>query len=104
VVDYLFGFYGPTNRAYGTLNEAGKKAFHEELPTLWSRNNTATEGTTMLSGESIEIISIQKRAYELHLERCKRRPMKRHRAERKGGMHEIKRDEIERENDVTSQS
>jgi SAM-dependent methyltransferase len=51
VVDYFFEYYGPTNRAYGTLNEAGKKAFHEELPTLWSRNNTATDGTTMLSGE-----------------------------------------------------
>jgi hypothetical protein len=34
VVDYFFEYYGPTNRAYGTLNEAGKKAFHEELTAL----------------------------------------------------------------------
>jgi len=56
VVDYFFEYYGPTNRAYGTLNEAGKKAFHEELTALWSRNNTATDGTTMLPGEYIEVV------------------------------------------------
>jgi hypothetical protein len=56
VVDYFFEYYGPTNRACGTLNEAGKKAFHEELTSLWSRNNTATDATTMLPGEYIEVI------------------------------------------------
>jgi hypothetical protein len=56
VVDYFFEYYGPTNRAYGTLNEVGKKAFHEELTALWSGNNTATDGTTMLPGEYIEVV------------------------------------------------
>jgi 2-polyprenyl-3-methyl-5-hydroxy-6-metoxy-1,4-benzoquinol methylase len=56
VVDYFFEYYGPTNRAYGTIDEAGKKAFREELTVLWSGNNTATDGTTKLPGEYIEVV------------------------------------------------
>jgi hypothetical protein len=50
------GNWTSTGHVGRTLNEAGKKAFHEELTTLWTRNNTATDGTTMLSGEYIEVI------------------------------------------------
>ncbi|HWF66755.1 MAG TPA: class I SAM-dependent methyltransferase [Acidobacteriaceae bacterium] len=59
VVDYFFDYYGPTNRAYGTLNDAGKKAFHDDLTALWTRNNTATDGTTVLQGEYVEVVGIR---------------------------------------------
>src|SRR6185437_1519783 len=59
VVDYFFDYYGPTNRAYGTLNDAGKKAFHDDLTALWTRNNTAPDGTTVLQGEYVEVVGIR---------------------------------------------
>jgi ubiquinone/menaquinone biosynthesis C-methylase UbiE len=56
VVDFFNEYYGPTNRGYASLNESGKKAIHEDLTSLWSRNNTATDGTTRVLGEYIEVI------------------------------------------------
>jgi SAM-dependent methyltransferase len=56
VVDFFIAYYGPTNRAFATLDDAGKKAFHEDLTALWTRNNTATDGTTKVLGEYIEVI------------------------------------------------
>jgi hypothetical protein len=59
VVDYFFEYYGPTNRAYGTLDEGGKKAFHEDLTALWTHNNIVRDGTTELLGEYIEVVAIR---------------------------------------------
>lgn len=56
VVDFFIEYYGPTNRGYSSLNEAGKVAFHEDLTNLWSRNNKATDGSTQVFAEYIEVI------------------------------------------------
>ena len=56
VVDFFIEYYGPTNRAYGSLNDAGKQALHDDLTALWTRNNRATDGTTQVLGEYIEVI------------------------------------------------
>lgn len=56
VVDFFIEYYGPTNRAYGSLDEAGKKALHEDLTALWSRNNVATDGSTRVLAEYIVVI------------------------------------------------
>jgi len=56
VVDFFIETYGPTNRAYGSLNDAGKQALHDDLTALWTRNNRATDGTTQVLGEYIEVI------------------------------------------------
>lgn len=59
VVDYFNEYYGPTNRAYGSLNESGKEAYHQALTAVWTANNHATDGTTHVLGEYIEATAIR---------------------------------------------
>jgi hypothetical protein len=56
VVDFFIEYYGPTNRAYLSLDTAGQKAMHDELTALWSKNNVASEGSTLVWSEYIEVI------------------------------------------------
>jgi SAM-dependent methyltransferase len=56
VVDFYIEYYGPTNRAYGSLDDASRKALHDDLTALWTRNNRATDGTTRVLAEYIEVI------------------------------------------------
>jgi ubiquinone/menaquinone biosynthesis C-methylase UbiE len=56
VVDFFIEYYGPTNRAYRSLNDTGQKALHDDLAALWARNNGATDGTMRVVGEYIEVI------------------------------------------------
>lgn len=55
VVDFFNEYYGPTNRAYGSLSEDGRRAMHEDLTALWTRNNLATDGTTRIESEYIVV-------------------------------------------------
>ena len=59
VVDVFVDYYGPTNRASASLNDEGKKALHDDLTALWTRNNVATDGTTRVPSEYIEVIGIR---------------------------------------------
>ncbi len=56
VVDFFIEYYGPTNRAYRSLDEVGQKALHEDLTALWTLNNVATDGTTRVLAEYIVVI------------------------------------------------
>jgi SAM-dependent methyltransferase len=56
VVDFYIEYFGPTNRAYGSLDAASRKALHDDLTALWTRNNSATDGTTRVLAEYIEVI------------------------------------------------
>jgi SAM-dependent methyltransferase len=56
VVDFYIEYYGPTNRAHGSLDDASRKALHDDLTALWTRNNVATDGTTQVLAEYIEVI------------------------------------------------
>jgi SAM-dependent methyltransferase len=56
VVDFFIEYYGPTNRAYLALDVAGQKAMHDDLTALWTRNNVATDGSTRVLAEYIEVI------------------------------------------------
>jgi len=56
VVDFFIEYYGPTNRAYSSLTDDGRKALHDDLTALWTRNNVATDGTTRVQAEYIEVI------------------------------------------------
>ena len=58
VVDFFIEYYGPTNRAHAALPEAGKLAFREDLTALWTSNNRATDGTTHVAGEYLEVVGV----------------------------------------------
>jgi len=59
VVDFFIEYYGPTNRAYNSLDDATKKAFHDDLTALWARNNVASGGTTRVLSEYVEVVGIR---------------------------------------------
>ena len=56
VVDFFIEYYGPTLRAHASLNSAGQQVLHDDLTALWSRNNVATDGTTRVLAEYLEVI------------------------------------------------
>jgi SAM-dependent methyltransferase len=56
VVDVFIDYYGPTNRAYASLGDGGKQALRDDLTALWTRNNSATDGTTKVAAEYLEVI------------------------------------------------
>lgn len=55
VVDFFITYYGPTNRAYATLDAAGKEAMYSELEQLWASSNLAKDGTTHVEAEFLEV-------------------------------------------------
>lgn len=56
VVDFFIEYYGPTNRAYASLSDEGKKAFRNDLIEMWTRNNIGTPDAVHVQGEYIEVI------------------------------------------------
>ena len=60
VVSFFADYYGPTNRAFASLGDEARAALHEDLTALWTRNNLATDGTTRLESEYIEVVAIRK--------------------------------------------
>jgi ubiquinone/menaquinone biosynthesis C-methylase UbiE len=56
VVDFFVEYYGPTNRAYSSLTDDGRRALHDDLTALWSRNNVGPDGTTRVQAEYLEVI------------------------------------------------
>jgi SAM-dependent methyltransferase len=59
VVDFFIEYYGPTGRAHASLTDEGRAALHHDLTALWARNNTATDGTTRVLSEYIEVSGIK---------------------------------------------
>jgi SAM-dependent methyltransferase len=57
VVNFFRLYYGPTNRAFASLNRAGRKSLHQELETLWSTHNRAQDGITLVDAEYLEVIA-----------------------------------------------
>ena len=56
VADMFIRLYGPTVKAYAALDEAGKAALRADFAEVWTRNNTATDGTTAVDAEYLEIV------------------------------------------------
>jgi len=57
-VDLFLRWYGPTVRAYASLDENGQRAFRADLETLWEENNRATDGTTRVESEYLEVVAV----------------------------------------------
>jgi SAM-dependent methyltransferase len=57
VVEFFRTYYGPTGKAFAALDDAGQAALRSDLTDLWSQNNTATDGTTLVGGEYLEVIA-----------------------------------------------
>ncbi len=59
VVEFFRAYYGPTNRAFSVLDEGGQAALRHDLETLWSKHNQATDGTTQIEAEFLEVQAVR---------------------------------------------
>jgi hypothetical protein len=59
VVEFFRQYYGPTNRAFASLDENAAKALRDELHALWSAHNRGGDELTVVSAEYLEVIAVR---------------------------------------------
>lgn len=59
VVEFFRTYYGPTQRAFDALDAGGQAALRSDLEQLWAEHNGATDDTTLVEGEYLEVIAIR---------------------------------------------
>jgi SAM-dependent methyltransferase len=59
VVEFFRLYYGPTNKAFASLDVAGCERLREELVALWSAYNRAWMDCTTVFAEYLEVIGIR---------------------------------------------
>jgi SAM-dependent methyltransferase len=60
VVDFFRINYGPMTRAFASLAAEGQERLRNELVGLWSANNLATDDSTKVEAEYLEVIAIRR--------------------------------------------
>lgn len=59
VVEHFRSYYGPTQKAFGLLDENGQLALRQDLEQLWTAHNRATDGTTVVDAEFLQVIAVR---------------------------------------------
>lgn len=59
VVEFFRANYGPTNRAFAGLDADGQAALRYDLEELWTEHNQATDGTTYVLSEYLDVQAIR---------------------------------------------
>jgi SAM-dependent methyltransferase len=59
-VDFFQAWYGPTLRAFAALDAGGQAALRRDLTRLWSKHNLATDGTTHVESEYLEVVATKR--------------------------------------------
>jgi SAM-dependent methyltransferase len=59
VAEFYRTYYGPTQRAFAALDAEGQAALRRDLEALWSAHNRATDGSTYLESEYLEVVAIR---------------------------------------------
>ena len=62
VVEFFRTYYGPSHKAFATLAAHSfekQDALRRELEELWTEHNTATDGTTFIEAEYLEVVAIR---------------------------------------------
>jgi hypothetical protein len=57
VVEFFRQYYGLTNRAFASLDEAAGRKLRGELEALWSAHNRAGNEMTVVQAEYLEVIA-----------------------------------------------
>lgn len=60
VVEFFRQYYGPTNRAFAALDAERQAALRRDLEQLWAAHNRATDGTTLVEPEYLEVIAVRR--------------------------------------------
>ena len=59
VVEHFRNYFGPAQKAFDSLDENGQAALRHDLEQLWTENNRATDGTTEVVSQYLEVIAIR---------------------------------------------
>lgn len=59
VVELIRLYFGPTNRAFASLDAEGQARLRQELEVLWTAHNRAGAGCTTVFAEYLEVIGIR---------------------------------------------
>ncbi|HET6980478.1 MAG TPA: class I SAM-dependent methyltransferase [Pyrinomonadaceae bacterium] len=59
VVEHFRNYYGPTQKAFGALDEEKQAALRKDLEQHWAAHNRATDGTTDLDAEYLEVRAVR---------------------------------------------
>ena len=57
VVRFFRQYYGPANRAFASVNRAGRLSLDAEMEELWSTHNLAQGGFTRVDAEWLEVVA-----------------------------------------------
>jgi ubiquinone/menaquinone biosynthesis C-methylase UbiE len=57
VVEYFRTYFGPTQKAFESLDENGQAALRADLEELWNSKNQSTDGTTDVESEYLEVLA-----------------------------------------------
>lgn len=59
VVEFFREYYGPTNRAFASLDEDAAHKLRAELEALWSEHNRAGKELTVVPAEYLEVVAVR---------------------------------------------
>jgi hypothetical protein len=59
VVEHFRSYYGPTQKAFGALDENAQAALRKDLEELWAATNQASDGTTVVDAEYLEVVAVK---------------------------------------------
>lgn len=59
VVEFFRQYYGPTFKAFAVLEGEKQAALRYELEELWEAYNTATDGSTSVMSEYLEVVAVR---------------------------------------------
>jgi SAM-dependent methyltransferase len=59
VVEFFRANYGPMTRAFASIGGEAQQQLRDELTDLWSLHNRATDGTTRVDAEYLQVIAIR---------------------------------------------
>jgi len=61
VVEFFRVNYGPMTRAFASIGAEAQRELRAELTDLWSQHNQATDGTTRVGGEYLQVVAIREK-------------------------------------------
>ena len=59
-VEFMRGYYGPLNKAFGTLDEDGQRALEGDLISLVERHNRSDNGTAVWPADYLEVVATRR--------------------------------------------
>ena len=59
VVAFFRQYFGPTQATFARLDKAGQDSLGAQLEKLWDENNQATDGTTKVEAEYLDVRAIR---------------------------------------------